>query len=80
MSDEKSTAVAERSLGREASYDERATWGTCPVCKAEDGEWCHAEIGAQLGARADGQRMQTGEGAHLARLQRAPRRVKMVPC
>ena len=65
---------------RETTYEERAIWGTCPVCKAASGEWCHAEIGAQLGVRVDGKRMQTGDGAHLARLQRAPMSVKLVAC
>ena len=64
---------------RETTYEERATWGICPVCGAGDGEWCHAEIGAQLGVLLDGRRMQTGEGAHLARLQKAPMRVQLVP-
>ena len=64
---------------RETTFEERATWGKCQVCGADHGEWCHAEIGAQLGVRADGQRAKTGEGAHLARLQKAPMRIRMVP-
>lgn len=70
----------ERELqeGRETTIEERQVWGTCPVCKAGPGEWCHAEVGVQLGIRADGQRMQTGDGAHLARLRTAPMRVKVV--
>lgn len=63
---------------RGLTYEERATWGKCPVCQAEDGEWCHAEIGLQLGQKVGGGRMQTGEGAHLARLQNAPVEVKLV--
>ena len=84
MTDEKNPTVTDRPLdelvGRETSYEERATWGVCPVCSAGHGEWCHAEIGAQLGVRVDGRRMQTGEGAHVARLQKAPMRVRLVPC
>lgn len=62
----------------ELTYDERATWGKCPVCDAPEGEWCHAEVGFQVGIRVDGTRMQTGQGAHLARLQRAPQEVSDV--
>ena len=63
---------------RKLTYEERATWGKCPVCQAEDGEWCHAEIGPQLGIQVGGGRMATGEGAHLARLQNAPLEVKLI--
>lgn len=71
--------MSENGPVRELSYEERATWGTCKVCRATHGQWCHAEVGAQLGVRVDGRRMQTGEGAHLARLQNAPDRVREVP-
>jgi len=64
---------------RETTFEERATWGECPVCKAPHGDWCRAEIGVQLGRRVDGRHMETGEGVHLARLQRAPMRVRLVP-
>ena len=64
---------------RELSYEDRATWGECPVCSAPHGEWCHSEIGLQLGVKVGGGRLQTGEGAHLARLQNAPRKVREVP-
>lgn len=64
---------------RETTFEERATWGECPVCHAPDGEWCSAAIGIQLGQRVDGRRMNDGEGAHLARLQRAPMVVRLVP-
>lgn len=63
----------------ELTYEQRATWGDCAVCKATHGEWCHAEIGVQLGQKVDGSRMKTGQGAHLARLQNAPLRAKLVP-
>lgn len=69
---------------RELTQRERFIWGMCPVCKAVHGEPCHAEpchaeVGMQLGAKLDGSRMQTGEGVHLARLQRAPYSVREVP-
>ena len=57
---------------RELTYEERATWGECPVCHAKPGEWCsnnHAGI-----AEKDPM------GAHLLRLQLAPKRVRMVVC
>lgn len=62
---------------RELSFQERATWGECPVCKAEDGEPCHPEIGFALGLNVDGS--PPAYGAHLGRLQRAPLQVKEVP-
>lgn len=64
---------------RELSFDERARWGTCPVCKAEHGQPCHADVGIQMGTHVDGSRMRDGEGAHMGRLQNAPDRVKEVP-
>lgn len=64
---------------RELTFDDRARWGVCPVCQAADGEWCHALVGFQIGTHTDGSRMLDGEGAHLARLQAAPLRVKEVP-
>ena len=70
--------LAQLQTGRPTTYDERATWGTCPVCQAAPGEWCHAEVGLQLGTPAGGGKMQTGSGAHLARLQPAPDHIKLV--
>lgn len=67
------------SEARETTYEERATWGTCPICKAEHGEYCHAEVGMQLGSPAGGGKMKTGDGAHLARISKAPLRVRLVP-
>jgi len=64
---------------RDLTFDEMATWGECPVCKAADGEWCCSEIGLQVGVKADGSTMKTGEGAHMARLKNAPLKVKLVP-
>jgi hypothetical protein len=64
---------------REVPWEERIRWGVCPVCEATDGEPCHAEVGAHLGMKASGARLKTGEGVHLARLERAPMRVREVP-
>jgi len=64
--------------GRETTLEERQTWGTCPVCSAPHGEWCFAEVGIQLGTPLGGGRMQTGSGAHLGRLQVAPKYVRVV--
>ena len=72
-------AVIRHTKVRETTWAERATWGICPACHAAEGEWCHSEIGYQVGMRVDGQRMKTGEGAHLARLRAAPTHVKLVP-
>ena len=64
---------------RELSFDERAKWGTCGVCGAKHGEFCHADVGLQLGFPLGGGRMKDGDGAHLARLQAAPFNVREVP-
>ena len=67
------------SPSRETTIDERMKWGECPVCSAKHGESCHAEVGAHLGVKASGGRMNTGEGVHLGRIQNAPKRVQLVP-
>lgn len=64
---------------RDLTERERLTWGTCPVCSAPHGEFCHAAVGLQLGVRADGRPPQDGDGAHLARLNQTPQRVREVP-
>jgi hypothetical protein len=64
---------------RELTTAERMVYGECPVCHAPDGEPCFAEVGLQLGRKANGMPMQTGEGAHLGRLQAAPKRIREVP-
>ena len=63
---------------RETTFEERATWGECPICHAKHGEWCFAEVGFQLGMKISGGRMETGEGVHLARLSKAPMKVKLI--
>jgi hypothetical protein len=65
--------MGERRL---ATYAERATWGTCPACKAEPGQPCNSDVGIALGANIDGQR--PSEGVHLGRIQRAPTYVQLV--
>jgi hypothetical protein len=67
------------SRERELTSDELMKWGDCPACGAKDGEYCSALVGMQLGVRVDGRRMEDGDGAHLARWKKAPRRVKEVP-
>ena len=64
---------------RDLTPAERFVWGECPICGVKDGEPCHADVGVQFGTRVDGRRMRDGEGAHLARLNNAPFRVKEVP-
>lgn len=65
--------MAERKL----TFDERATWGDCPVCKAPDGEPCHPEVGFPIGLNVKGERPK--DGVHLGRLNAAPSRVREVP-
>lgn len=64
---------------RELTFEDRAKWGICPTCQAQHGEWCHAEVGMQLGVNVNGSRLQTGQGAHLSRLKQAPFNVREVP-
>jgi hypothetical protein len=73
------TDFAKPDRERELTTAERFVWGECPICKAADGEHCRADVGIQLGVKVDGSRMRDGEGAHLARLQRAPFKVREIP-
>lgn len=65
------------SVIRELTPDERLKYGECPVCKAPHGEACNPDVGLSLGVNANG--LPPREGAHLARLQRAPYRVQEIP-
>jgi len=56
----------------ELSYEERATWGTCPICDAKHGEKCNGDFGIQLGSA------RPVDGVHLGRLIDAPNRVKTI--
>lgn len=58
------------------TFEERCKWGDCPVCGAKDGEPCHSEVGFALGVTVSGQR--PTDGAHLGRINNAPRRIKEV--
>lgn len=58
-------------------YDERATWGECPACKAPHGKPCDPYVGFSLGMTIDGGRPM--EGAHMGRLQAAPFAVELRP-
>jgi len=59
--------------GRELTFDERALWGTCPVCKAGPGTWCDLNVGILAALNM----CQETRGAHLGRLQAAPLRVRV---
>ena len=52
------------------TIDERATWGTCPVCEAQHGEPCDMTAGIALGAPEELGNL----GTHAARLWNAPKR------
>ena len=60
---------------RELSYDERIRWGECPVCHASHGEYCHPDVGIQMGRHIDGSRIRLGEGVHMRRINAAPTKV-----
>ena len=66
-------------MNRESTHWERERWGICDVCEAPHGTPCRADIGFQLGQRVDGRRMLDGEGAHLARLRKAPETLPVIP-
>lgn len=48
------------------TYDQRAVWGTCPVCRAKHGERCR--LYDALG---------THEWTHTSRIEQAPARVRI---
>jgi hypothetical protein len=62
----------EKRIVEDLTYDERSTWGTCPVCKATEGNPCHLEVGFSLGVNINGER--PTKGVHLGRLNNAPER------
>lgn len=72
------TKGTDDALRKELSYEERATWGDCPVCKATHGQKCSPDVGIPLGHTVDGS--PPNDGVHLGRLQRAPKAVRLVPC
>jgi len=61
---------------RELTFHERAVWGRCSTCGAEDGKRCDPNVGIPL---VDKLGNPVHEGVHLARLNNAPRRVREVP-
>ena len=58
---------------REATWKERATWGECPICGAQPGQFCDPHAGF-LPCGYDPPK----DGAHLGRIQNAPLRVRLV--
>lgn len=61
---------------RELTFADRAKYGYCEVCGSQHGEPCDPHIGIPLGLNAEGN--PAAGGAHLARLRKAPHRVKEV--
>ena len=61
---------------KELNWDERATWGECPICHAPNGEYCYSEVGIPIGRNANGQPPE--RGVHLGRLQKAPTKIKVI--
>jgi len=57
---------------KDLTYEERATWGECPVCKVGHGEWCNGDFGISLGLNMRGNPPE--KGVHIVRLQMAPTR------
>lgn len=60
---------------KELTFDERSTWGECPVCHAKDGEKCNPDVGFFAALTLAG--TPPSPGSHLGRLQNAPRRVRI---
>lgn len=66
--------MSSRSMrDRALTYNERATYGECPVCSAKHGERCDPNVGVPWGMNAP------ENGVHLGRLSSAPTRVREVP-
>lgn len=63
---------------RELTYEERATWGECPVCHVSHGQRCDGNVGIALGRTVNGG-LPT-DGVHMGRLRQAPMKVREVPC
>lgn len=61
---------------RKLTFEERMTWGECPVCHAKDGERCSPDVGLVLGRTVDGG--PPPQGVHIGRLDRAPLKVGVV--
>lgn len=58
------------TIFKELTYEERATWGECPICQAKHGEWCDGMRGIAVGRTVDGGVPENG--VHLGRLNKAP--------
>lgn len=67
------------SFKRETTFQERSLWGVCPTCKSPHGTPCNVDVGFQLGSNVNGERLKTGDGAHLTRLRDAPEEVDDIP-
>ena len=61
---------------REATFEERSTWGVCPTCGAQPGQKCDPTKGIPLGMPITG--VPARDGAHLSRLRAAPKRVQLI--
>lgn len=61
---------------RSATWEERRTWGTCPICSAPPGSPCNPSVGLLLGHPAT--EAELDAGVHLLRLQAAPHFVQLV--
>lgn len=66
-----------KGRSRVLTYDERATYGDCPVCGAAHGERCDSNVGFRFGQTASGSA--PADGVHLGRLNSAPFEVLEVP-
>jgi hypothetical protein len=51
------------------SWEERAIYGICPVCRSKQGEPCKQDVDGEMITLLD---PKIGEGAHIARLINAP--------
>lgn len=57
------------------TWNQRITWGRCPVCNAQPGERCHSDVGISMGVSATGG--PPVDGVHVGRLSAAPARVRV---
>lgn len=63
--------MADFGKPRPATFEERATWGNCPVCGAKSGQRCLTKNATIVAENKD-------NWAHFERIDKAPTSVRLV--